>query len=61
MSTQSANLPLLNMKQALIAYKNIHKSNPKFGMDVAQDNFDVDDIMILQNNGYKFYLMLLYY
>ena len=68
MSTQSANLPLLNMKQALIAYKNIHKSNPKFGMDVVQDNFDVDDIMILQNNGYKgkgvpvrydFYVMIL--
>lgn len=44
-------LPLLTIKQSLEIHKNLHAKDPSFGMDIFNDNFEEDDLLILENNG----------
>jgi len=59
---------LLTIDQALNNYNHLHRSKPKFGMDVLSEDFKAQDIVIVQNDGtrkagtpvrFGFYAMIL--
>jgi len=44
-------LPIFTINQSINAYKNIHERNPGFGMNIFDDSFSFDDVVILEDAG----------
>lgn len=44
-------LPLLSIEESINIHKDMHAKNPSFGMDLYADNFNIENFVILENNG----------